>query len=79
MEGAPQEIGRHFYCYSNQLTSLKGAPKEVGGFFDCSDNNLTSLEGAPHKIGECFICSNNPYLHSLDGIGEVKGRIIKDF
>ena len=79
LEGAPQEVGGHFNCSSNYLTSLKGASQEVGGFLDCSDNNLTSLEGAPNKIGEGFICSNNPYLHSLDGIGKVKGRIIKDF
>ena len=26
-----------------------------------------------------FDCSYNPNLHSLEGIGEVRGRIIKDF
>ena len=79
LEGAPQTVGKSFYCYSNQLTSLKGAPQTVGGGFNCSINQLTSLKGAPRKVGGSFNCSSNPNLHSLDGIGEVKGRIFKDF
>ena len=79
LEGAPQEVGEDFYCYSNRLTSLEGAPREVGGNFDCSWNQLTSLEGAPHIVGEDFYCCKNPNLHSLEGIGEVKGEIYKDF
>ena len=42
-------------------------------------NNLTSLKGAPQKVGGNFDCSRNPNLHSLEGIGEVKGNIYKDF
>ena len=79
LEGAPQTVGGSFYCTNSQLTSLEGAPREVGGNFDCSWNQLTSLEGAPHIVGEDFYCYNNPNLHSLDGIGEVKGEIYKDF
>ena len=79
LEGAPQTVGESFYCSSNQLTSLKGAPQTVGGGFKCSTNQLTSLKGAPQKIDGWFDCNNNPNLHSLDGIGEVKGRIFKDF
>ena len=79
LEGAPQTVGKSFYCYSNQLTSLKGAPQTVGGGFNCSINQLTSLKGAPRKVGGSFNCSSNPNLHSLDGIGEVEGNIIKDF
>ena len=40
---------------------------------------MTSLEGAPQEIGGSFNCRNNPDLHSLDGIGEVTGKIYKDF
>ena len=79
LEGAPQIIGRNFICSGNQLTSLKGAPQEVGENFWCDDNQLTSLEGAPRTVGGSFSCRNNPNLHSLDGIGEVKRKIIKDF
>ena len=79
LKGAPQEVGGSFYCYENQLTSLKGAPQIVGGHFDCRSNQLTSLEGAPKTVGGVFDCHNNPNLHSLDGIGEVRGRIFKDF
>ena len=79
LEGAPQIVGRDFYCYNNELTSLKGSPKYVGWNFDCSWNKLTSLEGAPQIVGGNFLCRSNPYLHSLEGIGEVKGKIYKDF
>ena len=79
LEGAPQIVGRDFYCYNNELTSLKGSPKYVGWNFDCSWNKLTSLEGAPQKVDGGFTCSYNSNLHSLEGIGEVKGKIYKDF
>ena len=79
LEGAPQTVGRDFDCSYNQLTSLKGAPQTVGGWFDCRNNQLTSLKGAPQKVGGIFNCHNNPSLHSLDGIGEVKGKIYKAF
>ena len=80
LEGAPQKVGRIFDCSNNQLTSLEGAPQmEVGGDFYCFKNKLTSLEGAPHTVGGSFNCTGNPNLHSLEGIGEVKGKIYKDF
>ena len=79
LEGAPTEVGGYFSCSRNQLTSLEGAPKKVGGDFNCYENHLTSLEGAPQTVGGGFYCYDNPNLHSLDYIGEVKGRIYKDF
>ena len=79
LEGAPRTIGGGFSCSYNQLTSLKGAPQKVDGDFNCYFNYLTSLEGVPQKIGGWFDCRSNSNLHSLDGIGEVKGEIYKDF
>ena len=79
LKGAPQTVNGDFACYSNQLTSLKGAPQTVGGDFKCSDNQLTSLRGAPQKVGGDFYCYNNPNLHSLDGMGQITGKIYKDF
>ena len=79
LKGAPQEVGWSFYCSRNQLTSLEGAPQKVGRSFNCSFNQLTSLKGAPTEVGESFNCYYNPNLHSLDGIGEVKGEIYKGF
>ena len=79
LKGAPQIVGRHFSCRGNQLTSLEGAPQTVGWNFSCSGNKLTSLKGAPQKVGGYFYCYSNPSLHSLYGIGEVRGEIIKDF
>ena len=79
LEGAPQKVGGIFNCTYNQLTSLEGAPQEVGGSFSCSNNKLTSLEGSPQKVDGCFDCRDNLNLYSLDGIGEVKENILKDF
>ena len=79
LKGAPQTVGEDFYCSGNKLNSLKGAPQIINGCFDCSNNQLITLEGAPQIIGYWFDCYNNPNLHSLDGIGEVKGLIYKAF
>ena len=79
LEGAPQEVVGNFYCDGNRLTSLEGAPQRVGGNFSCFGNQLTSLEGASQKVGGNFNCRKNPDLHSLEGIGEVRGAIVKDF
>ena len=66
LEGAPREVGEHFYCFANKLTSLEGGPREVGENFNCADNNLTSLKGAPREVGKNFDCDNNN-LTSLEG------------
>ena len=79
LEGAPQKVGGDFYCYNNKLTSLEGAPQKVGWTFDCSWNQLSSLEGAPREVGGNFKCYSNPNLHSLEGIGQIKGKAYKDF
>ena len=52
---------------------------KLTGNFDCSKLGLKSLKGAPTEVGGWFDCHRNPNLHSLDGIGEVRGKIIKDF
>ena len=79
LEGAPQKIEGSFYCYENQLTSLRGAPQKVGYWFDCRSNQLISLKGAPQTVGGNFDCRWNPDLHSLEGIGEIRGYILKNF
>ena len=79
LKGAPQTVNGDFKCSDNFLTSLEGAPQKVGGIFNCTYNQLTSLEGAPKVVSGDFDCYNNPNLHSLEGIGEVKGEIYKDF
>ena len=79
LKGAPTEVGRDFICSDNLLTSLEGAPQTVGRDFYCLNNQLTSLKGAPQKVDGCFDCRDNLNLYSLDGIGEVKENILKDF
>ena len=73
------KVTGNFDCSRLGLKSLKGAPQIVGGTFWCCNNYLTSLEGAPQIVGGNFLCRSNPYLHSLEGIGEVRGKIYKDF
>ena len=58
---------------------MEGAPIKVGGWFDSPWNELTSLKGAPQKVGEGFNCLHNFNLYSLDGIGEVKGAILRSY
>ena len=79
LKGAPQKVGGNFYCSNNQLISLEGAPQTIKKSFMCYKNRLISLKGAPQEVGENFYCYSNPRLHSLEGIGEVKGEIVKDF
>lgn len=55
-----------FYCFNNQLKSLKGAPKHVTGDFDCSENKLTSLIGGPRRVEGVFNCAHNQ-LKTLTG------------
>ena len=73
------EITGDFDCSRLGIKSLKRAPQKVDRRFYCTDNQLTSLEGAPQEIGGDFNCRRNPNLHSLDGIGEVRGDMYKDF
>jgi hypothetical protein len=60
------KVSGHFYCHSNQLTSLEGCPQEVGVNFYCYQNKLTSLEGGPKEVGSDFSCHSNQ-LTSLEG------------
>jgi len=66
------EVRGDFWCYCNQLTSLKGAPEHVGGDFYCFNNQLTSLKYAPKHIGGGFYCRNN-HLSSLEGAPKYVG------
>ncbi len=38
------EVRGDFWCYCNQLTSLKGAPEHVGGDFHCYNNAVKFTE-----------------------------------
>jgi len=67
-----KEVGSHFYCGYNQLTSLKGCPETVGGHFSCDNNQLTSLEYCPETVGGYFSCDNNQ-LTSLEYCPETVG------
>ena len=63
-------VSGSFYCFENNLTTLKGSPKFVGVDFHCYDNKLTSLEGSPEIVGDWFQCDSNK-LTSLKG-GPIK-------
>ena len=79
LKGAPEHVRWNFSCSGcSKLTSLEGAPKKVGGSFYCYQCPITTLKGAPKEVGGNFHCYSCPNLHSLDGIGKVKGEIISD-
>lgn len=60
-----------FYCYSNNLTTLKGGPKIVKNM-NCDGNNLTTLEGAPKNVIVSFSCANNNII-TFEGAPEQVG------
>ena len=66
-------VSGNFYCYDNELPSLKGAPQEVKVNFDCYDIELTSLKDAPKKVGGDFNCSYNNLTSLKDAPQEVGG------
>ena len=59
-------VSGSFYCYKNELKSLKGCPQTVGTNFECSYNKLKTLEGCPQTVGGYFDCFGNE-LKSLEG------------
>ena len=67
-------VSGNFYCYDNELPSLKGAPQEVKVNFDCYDNKLTSLKGAPQEVGGDFRCSRNELTSLKDAPKKVGGN-----
>lgn len=75
-----KEVTGNFYCFENQLTSLKGAPQKVGGDFWCQDNKLVSLKGAPQKVGGNFVCYNNSKQFTEEevrAVCDVKGLVVE--
>ena len=66
-------VGRNFFCYGNNLTSLINSPKTDNGHFNCYDNKLTSLVGAPEYVGGDFNCVYNN-LTSLEGAPKSVGN-----
>ena len=76
LKGASKTVKGNFICSDCPITSLEGAPEEVGVSFMCHDcTKLESLKGAPKKVSYNFDCRRCPNLHSLDGVGKVKGKI----
>ena len=76
LKGSPKLMKGYFKCSDNKFTTLEGAPAYIGKDFDCSSNkNLISLKGAPTVVRGDFVNIDCRKLKSLEGIGEVGGRI----
>lgn len=60
-----RNVSGDFYCYENEITSLKGAPIKVGGNFNAGDNLLRTLKYAPEQVGSDFRVDFN-LLDSLE-------------
>lgn len=75
--GCPKKVGGSFSCEANiNLESLYGGPEYVGAGFNVKDCNLKSLWFSPNFVGGDFRIVGNPNLHSLEHMGNVRGRII---
>ena len=53
-------MGSDFYCYGNQLTSLKYCPEKVSGDFYCNNNQITNFDGLPEFFEQGIILNVNP-------------------
>lgn len=62
----PVKFGKtgSFYCYNNNLTSLKGCPDVINGNFSCRKNNLLYLDFIPDVRHGGFYYDENP-IHNL--------------
>ena len=69
------KVTGYFYCFGNELTSLRGCPKEVYGDFVCFENNLKNLIGGPQEVVGEYTCYHNQ-LESLEGCaGDIGGSL----
>jgi hypothetical protein len=72
--GSPKIIDGYFYCYDNELATLKYGPEMVGDSYDCQRNRIMSLIGFPKSIGHnnpnkeinYFRCRNNPIFEEYN-------------
>ena len=59
-----RKVDGSFYCYENELTTLRGCP--IKSFnFSCRNNHLYSLKWAPEYVSNIFSCYCN-HLTSLE-------------
>ncbi len=65
-----------FFCFANNLTSLKNSPIRVNGPFNCCNNKLKSLRYSPSYVGANFFCHNNK-IRSLKYCPEIIGGQIR--
>ena len=74
-----------FSALSFVVTAFLAVPIASGaGYLNFQDCIIFALASLIHPlvggiVGGNFDCRENPDLHSLDGIGKVKGEIYKDF
>lgn len=65
LKSIPVKFGKtgSFYCYNNNLTSLKGCPDVINGNFSCRKNNLLYLDFIPDVRHGGFYYDENPIIH----------------
>lgn len=73
LKGCPKIIFGSFYCYSNNLKSLKYSPDKIGVDWDITGNYITSLKGCQKTIYGNFYCNNNK-LKSLKYCPVIVGK-----
>ena len=79
LTGSPEIVRGNFFCYKNNVTSLKNAPREIYGNTYFGRNMLTSLEGDLETVVGNFSISDNPLetfkgnLRKVTGILRVEG------
>lgn len=58
LQFGPSIVEGGYFCYKNQLTTLKGVAQKVESL-SCMFNELTSIEHCPRHITHSFFCFYN--------------------
>ncbi len=60
------KVNGSFFCYNNDLITLKGSPKWVGGSFIFYNNRLKSLKYSPEYVGKDYNGWGNSKITNFD-------------
>ena len=75
LTGSPEIVRGRFFCYENNLTSLKNSPREIYGNTHLNNNKLTSLQGNLETVVGNLNISNNPLKTFKGNLRKVTGTL----
>ena len=76
LTGSPKIVRGRFFCYRNNLTSLKNSPREIYGNAFFGSNKLTSLKGNLETVVGSLQIANNPLKTFKGNLKKVTGSLM---